>query len=313
MELGLFTEPQMGGTYEDLLRLARWAEAKGLDVFARSDHYLNMDESAAATDAMATLAGLARDTQRIQLAVLVAPLTFRHPAVMAKTAATIDEMAGGRLAFGVGTGWMESEHEAFGLDLPDLGERFEKLTEALAYMRAAFDEGAAGFSGSHYSLQEVNVLPKPRGPLPIIVGGAGPRKTPTLAGRYADEYNSFVGRIDTLPDRLEVMRDAAVAAGRDPDSITVSLAGPAVVGRDRSDFADVIGERAAERDMSPTDYEAMLQERKIPHGTPEQAAASIIGYRSSSVGRYYLQEYAALTDIDTDLVGMVFDAIRASE
>jgi len=309
MELGLFTEPQVGGTYDDILRLASWAESIGLDVFARSDHYLNMDESEPATDAMATLAGLARDTSRIQLAVLVAPLTFRHPAVMAKTAVTIDEMSGGRMALGVGTGWMQTEHDEFGLDLPEMKERFERLFEALAYLRASFDQGATGFSGRHYHLGAIDVLPKPQS-LPLIVGGAGPQKTPTIAGRFADEYNSFAGRLDTLPARLDVMRQAAQDAGRDPNDIKISLAGSVVVGRDRAEYDAIAAERAAARDMSAAEYESFLSGRHVPHGIPDQAAETVAGFAAAGVDRFYLQEYKPLGDIDTDLLADVFAAMR---
>jgi alkanesulfonate monooxygenase SsuD/methylene tetrahydromethanopterin reductase-like flavin-dependent oxidoreductase (luciferase family) len=309
MELGLFTEPQVGGSYDDIHRLASWAESIGLDVFARSDHYLNMDESAASTDAMATLAGLARDTERIQLAVLVAPLTFRHPAVMAKTAATIDQMSGGRMALGVGTGWMQTEHDEFGLELPAMKERFERLFEALAYLRASFDAGATGFSGRHYRLGTIDVLPKPIH-LPLIVGGAGPRKTPTIAGRFADEYNSFAGRLDSLPARLDVMRRAAEDVGREPGAIKISLAGSVVVGADRADYDERAAERAAGRDMSPGEYETFLTERHVPHGTAEQAAETVAGYAVAGVDRFYLQEFTALPEIDTDLLGDVFAAMR---
>jgi alkanesulfonate monooxygenase SsuD/methylene tetrahydromethanopterin reductase-like flavin-dependent oxidoreductase (luciferase family) len=310
MELGLFVEPQIGGTYDDLVRLATWAEDRGLDVFARSDHYLDGLESEPATDALATLAGLARDTERIQLAVLVAPLTFRHPAVMAKTAVTIDQMSRGRLAFGVGTGWMESEHEEFGLDLPPMKERFERLFEALAYLRAALGEGATGFSGRHYRLGSIDVLPKPAH-LPLIVGGTGPTRTPTLAGRFADEYNSFVGGAGTLPDRLDVMRRAAAEAGRDPGDIKVSLAGSVVVGRDHAEYQEALAAGAAAREMTAGEYEAFLAGRHVPRGTPDRAAEIINAFADQGVDRFYLQQYMALPDIDTDLIGLVFDAVRS--
>ena len=124
MEFGLMVEPQMGGTYEELLTLARAAESAGFTAFARSDHYLAGENSVAATDALTTMAGLARDTDTIKLTVLVTPLTFRHPGVIAKTGATLDEMSGGRFELGVGTGWMESEHRVFGIALPEMRARF---------------------------------------------------------------------------------------------------------------------------------------------------------------------------------------------
>ena len=192
MEFGLMVEPQVGGSYAELRDLARWAEGQGLDAFARSDHFLNQEEPAPSTDALTTYGGLAEATDSIRLVVLVTPLTFRHPAVIAKTAATLDEMSGGRFVLGVGTGWMQSEHDAFGLDLPPLAERFDRLGETLAYLRAAFTSNE-GFGGQYYHLAPIDVLPRPTD-LPIVVGGGGPKKTPTYAGRFADEIQSLVCR-----------------------------------------------------------------------------------------------------------------------
>ncbi len=309
MELGLMVEPQVGGSYERLLELVRWAESQGLDAFARSDHYLDQDRSAPVTDALTSLGGLARETERIQLVVLVTPLTFRHPGVIAKTATTIDEMSGGRFALGVGTGWMEQEHEAFGIPLPDLRERFSRLYETLAYLRAAF-WSTEGFTGRHYRLAPMEVLPRPTGPLPIIVGGSGMNKTPTFAGRFADEYNMFVTDADTLDRRLEVMRRAAVEAGRDPDAIKISFAGPAIVAETEAGYEALLARRAAARGVSVPEYVSLLEERNIPRGTPERAAASIGALAEIGVDRYYVQEYKSLDDIDTGALAGVFAALR---
>jgi len=215
MELGLFVEPQLGGSYRRLVELAKWAENNGLDAFARSDHYLHGETSAHATDAMVSLAGVASETESIKLISLVSPITFRHPAVMAKAATTLDEISGGRFTLGVGTGWMESEHEAFGLDLPPLGERFDRFTEALAYIRAVFDGGGT-VEGKYYSLNAPSVHPAASDGLGIVIGGSGKRRTPTLAGHFADEYNMFVTNSETLAQRIDVMRDAATGVGRNP-------------------------------------------------------------------------------------------------
>ena len=191
MDFSLMTEPHLGGTYKQQLEAARWAESEALTSFARCDHYLSgADPTPAATDAFAVLAGLARETSDIRLCVLVTPITFRHPAVIVKNATTIDEMSGGRLDLGIGTGWMELEHEAFGIPFPDWGERFDRLEEALDYVDAAFGPDPAVFEGDHYSLY-ADVQPKPTG-IRTIVGGSGKRRTPTLAGHRADEYNFFL-------------------------------------------------------------------------------------------------------------------------
>jgi alkanesulfonate monooxygenase SsuD/methylene tetrahydromethanopterin reductase-like flavin-dependent oxidoreductase (luciferase family) len=311
MELGLFVEPQLGGSYRRLVELAQWAESSGLDAFARSDHYLHMDTSAHATDAMVSLAGVALETDSIRLITLVSPITFRHPGVMAKSATTIDEISKGRFTLGVGTGWMESEHQAFGMDLPPLGERFDRFAEALAYIRAVFDGGGT-VAGSHYSLDAPSVSPAASDGLKIVIGGSGKKKTPTLAGQYADEYNMFVTDAATLAQRVKVMRDAAEAAGRNPDDIKISMAGPGFVYEDEAAHQKALAERGAKRDLSTQDYAAFLDERNVPHGTAERAHEAIQRMSEIGVDRYYVQEVDALEDIDMDRLESVFGALKGA-
>ena len=311
MELGLFVEPQVGGTYRRLVDLAQWAEGRGIDAFARSDHYLNMSESAHATDALTSLAALAVETETIRLVTLVSPLTFRHPAVMAKSATTIDEISNGRFTLGVGTGWMEPEHEAFGLELPPLKERFDRLGESLDYIRSVLSGGGTT-NGDYYALDLDSVAPAGSRNLEIVVGGGGPRKTPTLAGTYADEYNMFVTDAETLAARLSVMQGAAVAADREPEDILVSFAGPALVFESEPEYRQALVERGARRDMGADEYAAMLSERFVPHGTPDMAAAAVERMEEAGIGRYYVQEYAHLDDVDTDRLDVVFHALSAS-
>ncbi|MEX1044295.1 MAG: LLM class flavin-dependent oxidoreductase, partial [Acidimicrobiia bacterium] len=247
MRYSLMTEPQLGGTYDQLLELALWAEAEGMVSFARSDHYYSSREPRPdATDAFATLAGLARETTSIRLCVLVSPISFRHPAVIAKTAATIDQMSGGRLDLGVGTGWMDLEHDVLGLPFPEWPERFERLSEALPYLRAAFEDDHASISGNFYSI-DAEVRPRPTGTR-LVVGGSGAVKTPTLAGTYADEYNHFPASADELAPKIEVLRRAAEEAGRDPEAIEVTIMGPVITGRDEADFRQRLARAASERD-----------------------------------------------------------------
>lgn len=310
MELGLMVEPQMGGSYDDLLALARWAEGAGLDVIARSDHYMNMDKAVEATDAFATLAGLARDTERIKFAVLVSPLTFRHPAVIAKTAATIDQMSGGRLELGIGTGWMEPEHEAFGMELPPLAERFSRLFEVLAYCRGAFAPGAKGYKGRHYSLAEIDVQPKPIS-MPIIVGGSGAKKTPSLAGRFADEYNMFVTTPQELAPRLAVAHDAARGVDRDPTDLKVSMISSLFFGDTRAEYDEQIAEAAAQRELSAAEFEQRLEDRGVPRGTPDELRERLAVLERAGVGRFYIQMFSPLDAIDTSLLDAAVAAIKA--
>jgi alkanesulfonate monooxygenase SsuD/methylene tetrahydromethanopterin reductase-like flavin-dependent oxidoreductase (luciferase family) len=309
MELGLFVEPQMGGSYRRLVELARWAEDFGLDAFARSDHYLHMDHTADATDALVSLAGVAVETSSIRLVTLVSPITFRHPAIMAKAATTIDEISGGRFSLGVGAGWMQSEHDAFGLDLPPLGERFARLEESLAYITTVF-AGGGSTTGDYYSFDHPSVSPRASNGLHIVVGGNGPRKTPRLAGAFADEYNMFVTDRDTLEQRLEVMREAALEAGRDPDDILISFAGPGFVYATEEEHREALAVRGAKRDMSPDEYAAFLDARSVPHGTVEQAGSAIAQMESWGVGRFYVQDISPLDEIDPTHLELLFSALK---
>lgn len=282
------TEPQLGGTYDQLLELARWAESEGMVSFARSDHYYSSrDPKPDATDAFATLAGLARETSSIRLCVLVSPITFRHPAVIAKTAATIDQMSGGRLDLGVGTGWMDLEHDVFGMPFPEWSERFDRLSEALPYLRAAFEQDHASVQGDHYSI-DAEMRPRPTGTR-LVVGGQGPVKTPTLAGQYADEYNHFPALPETLAPKIEVLRKAAQLAGRDPDAIEITIMGPVITGRDESDFQGRLKRMAAERDTDPHTLLERWQNNGIPVGPPDQVRATLAALERAGVDRYYLQ------------------------
>lgn len=289
MEYGIMVEPQLGGTYNDLLAAATWAESSGLVSFARSDHYYWMDDEAApATDAFATLAGLARETSSIRLAVLVSPLTFRHPAVIAKNAATIDQMSDGRFDLGVGTGWMEQEHHAFGLEFPAWSERFARLEDALAYIRIALNGGRQRHDGQFYRL-DADVAPARHGELPIIVGGSGPKRTPALAGRFADEYNHFLVTADVLAPKIEVLHASAEAAGRNPDDIIISLMGGVLTGRDEREYRANLEAAAAWRNLDPDIYEAKARENGTPMGTRDEVEAALAPLAAVGVSRLYLQ------------------------
>lgn len=308
MDYGILTEPQIGGTYEAQVNLARFCEDNDIAVFGRSDHYLWGSKPTHATDAFASLAGLARDTTTAKLCVLVSPITFRHPAVIAKSAATIDEMSGGRMILGIGTGWMDAEHDAFGMELWPMKERFARLEEALQYLRAAFS-GNGGFQGEYYQLADREVHPQPQN-LPIIVGGGGPKKTPTLAGRYADEYNQFSATPEALQERFDVFRKAAADAGRDPDSILISIVSQAYVGADEAEYSSVIERSAAARNVGRDEFEERIKARNILHGTPDHVARQVATLRDLGVERLYVQVLDPLDEVDSDALTRTFDIIR---
>ena len=308
MDFALMTEPQLGGTYKEQLAAARWAEQAGLVAFARSDHYYSSRQPPPdATDAFAVLAGLARETADIRLCVLVSPITFRHPAVLAKMAVTIDQMSGGRLDLGVGTGWMDLEHDAFGLPFPPWPERFGRLEEALLYLEAAFSDGPQTFAGRYYEM-EADVRPNPNTTIPIVVGGQGPIRTPRLAGTFANEYNHFVANPSEIAPKIERVRQAAQASGRDPNSITMSVMGPVLVGTDQADYRRKLEAAAANRGDEPEELESRWASHGIPLGPPSRVAETLAGLHQAGITKFYVQHL----DL-ADLAGLdqTFEVLRS--
>ena len=283
---------QAAGPYHRLLDAATFAKERGLVALALPDHYLMAltDEEARTTpapDAFIQLGGLARDTTDIDLVMLVSPITFRHPAVLAKMAVTLDRMSNGRFTLGIGTGWMDREHEVFGFDYPDMSERFARLEEALAYVRAAFDPGTPGFAGEYYRLESFPLAPPPLGKIPILVGGTGAHKTPRLAGIYADEFNVFPG--PDMAERIGRFRAAAIDAGRDPDTIRLSSSGQVVAAETESDFNDLMNANASEAGISREEIDGHYEKRQTPRGTYEQVRETLAGFADLGIERFYVQ------------------------
>lgn len=231
MELRVFTEPQQGATYDDLLAVARTAEDLGYGAFFRSDHYLGMGTEGlpGPTDAWITLAGLARDTSSIRLGTLMTSATFRYPGPLAISVAQVDQMSGGRVELGIGAGWYEREHTAYGVPFPATGERFDRLEESLAVITGLWGTPAGerfDFEGEHYRLSDSPALPKPvQSPRPpVLIGGKGKKRTPALAARYADEFNVPFDGIEQTRVLFERVRAACADEGRDPSTLTYSNA-----------------------------------------------------------------------------------------
>jgi F420-dependent oxidoreductase-like protein len=239
MKLRIFIEPQQGASYDTLLRVARAAEDLGFDAFFRSDHYLKMGDGSGLpgpTDAWITLAGLARDTSRIRLGTLVTAATFRYPGPLAISVAQVDQMSGGRVELGLGAGWFEAEHAAYGIPFPGLGERFDRYAEQLAIITGlwATAEGETfSYAGKHYQVTDSPGLPKPaqRPRPPVLIGGAGQRRTPELAARYADEFNMPFAGLDDTAAAFGRVRAAVAAAGRADSSMIYSFAQTVACGR----------------------------------------------------------------------------------
>jgi len=304
VDLRIFTEPQQGATYDDLLAVARAAEALGFSGFFRSDHYLAMggDGGAGPTDAWTTLAGLARETSTIRLGTLVTSATFRLPGPLAIQVADVDRMSGGRVELGLGAGWFEAEHTAYGIPFPPLGERFDRLEEQLAVITGlwATEPGKTfGHNGVHYPVVDSPALAKPAqdGGVPIIIGGGGKRRTPALAARYAAEFNAPFVSASEAGRLFERVRAVAREAGREPATLTCSAAQVVCVGRDEATLrrrADAIG-----RDLDELRANGLA-------GSPDEVALKIATFEAAGAQRLYLQ---VLDLVDLDHLADIADGV----
>lgn len=300
MEYCLFTEPQQGFSYDDQLAFARSAETHGLDGFFRSDHYLRMGEGdprPGPTDAWTTLAGLARETSRIRLGTLVSSVTYRVPGILAIQVAQVDAMSGGRAELGLGTGWFEREHEAYGIPFP--AKRFDLFEEQLAIVTGLWatpDAETFSFDGEHYRLDAAPALPKPmQERMPVIVGGGGPKRTPALAARYATEFNIGFVPEEVVAQKFDVVRAACDDIGRDPATLKMSVALPTIVGTDDAEIERRLTAIGQTREQFDNGANII--------GTPEQVVEKVGRLRDLGASRVYFQ-LMDLRDVDhADLLG----------
>ena len=296
MRLRIFTEPQQGASYATLRRVATATEDLGFDAFFRSDHYLKMGDVSGEpgpTDAWATLAALAVETERIKLGTLVTAATFRLPGPLAITVAQVDEMSGGRVELGLGTGWFDAEHAAYGIPFPPLKERFDRFEEQLAIITGLWSTPAGAtfsYHGTYYQLTDSPALPKPvqRPKVPVIIGGGGPRRTPALAAKYADEFNAAFRPAADVAAAFGRVREACGAVGRDPASIAFSAAHVVCCGKDEAELA----RRAASIGRELTE----LRENGLA-GSPSEIVDKIGAYAEAGAVTFYLQ-ILDLADLD---------------
>ena len=287
MDLRIFTEPQQGASYGTLLAVAQTAEDAGFDAFFRSDHYLVMgsrDGLPGPTDAWTTLAGLARETSRIRLGTLVSSATFRHPGVLAIQVAQVDQMSGGRVELGLGAGWYAEEHAAYGIPFPSLGERFDRFSEQLELVTGLWSTPVGesyDFDGKYYQLTDSPALPKPvQQRVPVIIGGTGAKRTPTLAARYATEFNGMFTTLDDTGPVFDRVRAACADIGRDAGELTWSVALAVVCGRKDTEVAQRANEIGRQVDE--------LRDKHLA-GTPAEIVEKMGRYAEFGVTRFYLQ------------------------
>jgi F420-dependent oxidoreductase-like protein len=296
MRLRIFIEPQQGASYDQQLRMAQEAERLGFDAFFRSDHYIRFDDddpSPGPTDTMVTLAGLARETQRIRLGTLVAASTFRLPGPLAIQVAELDAMSGGRIELGLGAAWNDDEHRAYGIPFPPTGERFDRLEEQLEILTGLWTTPPGdrfSFRGKHYELIDSPALPKPvqRPRPPIIVGGYGAKRTPRLAARFADEFNLPFPPLDFYRTAIDRVRSACEDTGRDPATLTTTVALVVCCGADEAEIAH----RAASigREVDEVRSNGAV-------GTPAEVTETLHAFAAAGAEAAYLQ-VLDLDDLD---------------
>jgi F420-dependent oxidoreductase-like protein len=297
------TEPQQGLSYVEILAIARTAEESGFEAFFRSDHYTSFpgDSHLPTTDAWATLAGLARETTRINLGVLVSPVTFRIPGAFFKQVMTVDEMSGGRVEVGVGAGWNAVEHARHGIPYPETGERVDMLEEELRILTGFWDEPDGwSFEGAHWQVRDALVRPKDRSAWGspdgrrrpnLVMGGSGKPRSLRLAARYADEYNMSSSTADACREAYAQLAENCRAAGRAPGAVTRSAMAGAIVGRTEEEVRSRIGdliEITGGGDESPEEWLAARRSRWII-GTPDQAREQVAEFESAGAERLMLQ------------------------
>ncbi|MGS0685948.1 LLM class F420-dependent oxidoreductase [Nakamurella sp. GG22] len=311
MDLRIFTEPQQGASHADLLAVARATRDGGFSAFFRSDHLLRMGDGTGLpgpSDSYVNLGAIAAVVPDIRLGTLVTSATFRHPSMTAIAVAQIDDISGGRVELGLGTGWYEQEHTAYGIDFGrSFGDRFDRLTEQLEVITGLWATPAGGtfdHSGTHYTLAGAPGLPKPvqqaadgTPRVPIIIGGHGPKKTPALAARFADEFNVGFVDLDSTTTQFGRVRGACEQAGRDPGSLVYSTAHPVCVGRDEAEFA----RRAAAIGREPEEA------RSSPFaGTVQEVVDAIGRWGAAGVQRSYLQ---VLDLSDLEHIALIADEV----
>jgi F420-dependent oxidoreductase-like protein len=313
VDFRIFTEPQQGASHDDLLGVARATREGGFSAFFRSDHVLKMGDVSGLpgpSDSYVTLAALAGQVPDIRLGTLVTSATFRHPSMLAIAVAGVDDISGGRVELGLGSGWFQAEHEAYGLDFGgNFGERFDRLTEQLEIITGLWDTPVGdsfSYAGSHYRLDGAPGLPKPAQHgrtgtprVPIIVGGHGPKRTPALAARFADEFNVGFSDLDVTVTQFDRVRRACEATDRDPGELVYSAAQVLCCGVDEDEFA----RRAAAigRDAGT------LAEQSSCAGTVARVVDTLGRWQEAGVQRMYLQ---VLDLRDLEHLALVAEQVR---
>jgi F420-dependent oxidoreductase-like protein len=318
MRIGVMIEGQEGLTWDHWFRIAERVETLGLDSLWRSDHFFSSSHrTAPSLEAWVSLTALAQRTRRLRFGPLVSPVTFRHPALLARMAAAVDELSGGRLVLGVGAGWNEAEHEAYGISLPPVGERMDRLEEAIAVMRALWQGGPADFDGRYYRLRQATGYPRPvQQPLPILVGGDGKVRLLRIVARHAQEWNSMVRSPEAYREARAALEDHCRTLRRDPDTIARSWMNGVIIGRDAKQLEERLRwYRSFLPGLSELSIGALRERfegRSWLVGMPEEIEARLRQWEELGVQRVMLQWFD-LEDLDgLELLAQVDRSLAAT-
>jgi F420-dependent oxidoreductase-like protein len=305
MRICLMIEGQEGVSWEQWRALGAACDEHGYEALFRSDHYLSVAGHAdrGSLDAWTTLAALAAVTSRVRLGTLVSPATFRHPSVLAKSVVTVDQVSGGRAELGIGAGWLEAEHRAYGFPFADMRTRMDVMAEQMEIVARSFSDERVSFQGQHYEIDDLDARPKPlqRPRPPIIVGGRGGRRSLALAARWADEYNTFSASLDELRQRRDAFAQAWTDAGRDPDSFRFSAMVAALVGADDAELRERVARLAEWQGSEPAQVLDSLRATGVV-GTVDEVAEQLRELEAAGAQRVMLQH---LLHDDLDAVELI--------
>jgi alkanesulfonate monooxygenase SsuD/methylene tetrahydromethanopterin reductase-like flavin-dependent oxidoreductase (luciferase family) len=306
---------QARGSYETLLTLSKWSEQNDIERIGLPDHYIvgkqrhDKNDPTPALDLLTASAGLVRDTEKMVYSILVSPITFRHPSVLAKMASTINDMAKGRFRLGVGTGWLEIEHDLYGIPFPDLKTRFEMLEESLIYIREALSGNNNGFQGEYYQLKEFPVEPASLQDIPIIIGGGGKVKTPTLAGKYSEEFNIYAGPKEILAKSISLFREVAGDNGRDLKKLEITTACPPVVGLTKEGVGASLTVAAKALAQTEDEIASTWREKNYLFGTPDEVASTLSMWQEVGIEAVYLQLLSLKEDQRNETIDVINKAV----
>ena len=306
---------QARGSYETLLTLSKWSEQNDIERIGLPDHYIvgkqrhDKNEPTPALDLLTASAGLVRDTEKMVYSILVSPITFRHPSVLVKMASTINDMAKGRFRLGVGTGWLEIEHDLYGIPFPDLKTRFEMLEESLIYIREALSGNNYGFQGEYYQLEQFPVEPAALQDIPIIIGGGGKVKTPTLAGKYSEEFNIYAGPKEILAKSISLFREVAGDNGRDLKKLEITTACPPVVGLTKEGVGASLTAAAKALAQTEDEIASTWREKNYLFGTPDEVASTLSMWQEVGIEAVYLQLLSLKQDQRNETIDVINKAV----